>query len=92
MKEVKSQQRYKCDFCKKRGIKSRIAKHELTCYRNPQRVCFNCKNGTSSGMWTDQESGECIACMKFDEQKLKEIEAREKGEIAPLPNKLEPTF
>jgi len=42
MKPIRTQQRYQCDFCKKRGIKSAMNKHELHCVKNPNRVCGGC--------------------------------------------------
>lgn len=42
MKPIRTQQRYQCDFCKKRGIKSSMNKHELHCVKNPDRVCGGC--------------------------------------------------
>ena len=44
MKEVRTQQRYKCDFCKYRSTKSVMEKHEKRCYRNPDRFCDYCEN------------------------------------------------
>lgn len=41
---VKTQPKFKCDFCKRRSVKHVIAKHEPSCYKNPQRVCFKCQN------------------------------------------------
>lgn len=44
MKEVITRQKFKCDFCKKRGIKTAMEKHERRCFRNPNRFCDYCKN------------------------------------------------
>jgi len=90
MKEVKTQKRYKCDFCKRRGIKRSIEHHEQICFRNPNRLCPMCKN---KGYWIEchgdliedgdcglNERIECEMCAKFDPIKLAEIEARERGQ------------
>lgn len=42
MKEVKVYPKFKCDFCNKRSIKSRMLKHEIICYYNPNRICREC--------------------------------------------------
>ncbi len=84
MIEVKTQKRYKCDFCKKRGIKRKIEFHESNCYRNPNRVCSKCENVG----WTWESAGEedkigtrvktkCSYCSAFDPLKIKEIKERE---------------
>jgi len=87
MKEVKTQKRYKCDFCKKRGIKRKMEFHEVNCYRNPKRVCSTCNN---TGKY-DQETGadspayieaDCPYCSAFDKNKLKEIEDYETSLLA----------
>ena len=44
MKPIKTQQRYRCDFCKKTGVKSTMAIHEKRCFRNPNRYCDYCDN------------------------------------------------
>ena len=84
MKQVKTQQKFKCDFCKKRSIKSVIAKHEPRCFRNPNRFCDNCQNkgyteeimGETEG-YTQTEKLDCYYCGKFDPKILEEIKARE---------------
>ena len=79
MKEVKSIQRYKCDFCKKRGIKRVMNFHEKTCYRNPNRICFMCENtGTVSAGDDYNTPVTCPVCEGIDEEKLKRIEEYEK--------------
>jgi len=87
MKAVKTIQKYKCDFCKKRGIKSSIERHEKICFRNTDRFCTLCQN-TGEVSVVENEIGyyePCFYCAKFDAQQLKEIEAREKGEkVEPL--------
>jgi hypothetical protein len=87
MKKVKTIQRYQCDFCKKRSIKSVIEKHEKRCFRNPNRFCDYCNNkGYTTECHGDLiEDGDCGLservpcpyCASFDKKKLEEIEARE---------------
>lgn len=75
MIEVKTQKRYKCDFCKKRGIKKNIAWHEGNCFRNPNRVCSACENTGKISAGDDYNTPiDCPYCASFDKQKLKEIE------------------
>lgn len=96
MKEVRTQQKYKCDFCKKQGTKSRMELHEQRCFRNPNRFCDYCENKR----YTEESHGEhgiekvgCPYCQKFDPEQLKEIEAREAGLIPePEVNNEEPPF
>ncbi len=89
MLAIKTQQRYKCDFCKKKSIKSAMLRHEIQCYRNPNRVCQACNNTGSlprAGYWSEDEEeydNHCPYCKKFDEQMLKEIEAREAQDKLP---------
>jgi len=82
MKEVKTQKRYKCDFCKKRGIVRTMKFHEQNCYRNPRRVCSTCNN---TGKY-EYDAGDdnstmveatCPYCEKFDKQKLEDIKEYE---------------
>lgn len=84
MKPVKTQPKYKCDFCKKRGIKRVMNFHEPMCYRNPNRVCSFCQNtGKVEVAYGDEHDTrgieDCSACSKFDKEKLKEIEEYEKS-------------
>jgi len=89
MKEVKTQKRYKCDFCKRRSTKSSMEAHEKICYRNPKRFCELCKNkgvvreyiNDDGSLYVDEP---CIYCSKFDPKMKAEIEAREKKEIPPI--------
>lgn len=77
---VKTQPRFKCDFCKKRSTKAVIAKHESRCFRNPNRFCDNCKNTGvqeyDEGDFTVEVA--CHYCAKFDPKVLKDIEEYEK--------------
>lgn len=80
---VKSQQKYKCNFCKKRGIKRKMEFHEINCYRNSKRLCSYCKNVgwkyESAGDDNDtQIKVDCPYCGAFSKTKLKEIEKYEK--------------
>lgn len=87
MKPVKTQPRYKCDFCKYRSTKHVMEKHELRCYRNPDRFCDYCENvGYTIECHGDliekgdcglSERIDCPYCSKFDKKMLKEIEERE---------------
>jgi ribosomal protein L37AE/L43A len=78
MIEVKTLQKYKCDFCKKRGIKSAIARHEKVCFRNPDRFCENCKN---TGKVEDAEYGliDCHFCSRFNPKILEDIKKYEEN-------------
>jgi len=84
MKPIKTQQRYRCDFCKKTGVRATIAIHEKRCFRNPNRYCDYCDN---KGFIEENEPGigvhklDCPYCSKFDKKMLKEIEGREKLQI-----------
>jgi len=88
MKEVKTQQRYKCDFCKKRSTKSVMELHEKRCFRNPSRFCDFCENNgfTMETIAEDfpAQKVDCIYCSSFNKKQLEEIEAREKKEIPPM--------
>lgn len=81
---VKVMPRFKCDFCKKRGTRTSMEKHERICFRNPDRFCDTCKN---TGEVEESDMGyygkvPCYYCGKFDPEMLKEIEARE-ASVAP---------
>lgn len=65
---VQTRQRYKCQFCKQRGIKSKIEWHEKQCYRNPARICDACKNTRYDG-----EGNDCVFCAKFNPKLIEEI-------------------
>lgn len=77
MKAVKTIQKYKCDFCKRRSIKSAMERHEKVCYRNPNRFCDYCENKG----YTMEDLGigslvqqDCPFCSRFDAGKLKDIQ------------------
>ena len=86
---VKTLQKYKCDFCKKRSVKHIIALHEKRCFRNPNRFCDYCKN-TGKATETDGTDYDnpikvdCRYCAKFDKKMLKEIREREMDEVQYL--------
>ena len=83
MKPVKTIQKYKCDFCKRRSTKSSMEAHEKICFRNPKRFCELCKN---TGEVIEDINGDgslvshepCFYCSKFDPKMKAEIETREK--------------
>lgn len=74
MRLVKSQPKYKCDFCNRRSTKSAMERHEKRCYLNPDRVCDACDN-TGIAIVEHAEAPEygvtyveveCTFCKKFD--------------------------
>lgn len=82
MQKVKTQQRYKCDFCKKRSVKSVMALHERRCYRNPNRFCDYCENKgfiieTNFEGFSSEVKIDCVYCSKFNPEQLEEIKTRE---------------
>jgi len=79
MKEIKTHKRYRCDFCKKTGIKRKMEWHEKMCFRNPNRFCSECNNTGLVDVYGDHWLGqtECTYCAKMDKELLKEIDARE---------------
>lgn len=86
MKEVKTQKRYKCDFCKKRGIKRKMEFHEKNCYRNPNRECSACKNTGKVSAGDDYNTPvDCPYCSAFSKEKLAEIEKYESNLLSPDP-------
>ena len=81
MKPIRTQQRYRCDFCKKTGTKYYMTIHEKRCFRNPNRYCDYCDNKGYTeevhlGIGT--EKLDCPYCSKFSEDFLKAIEKGEK--------------
>ena len=80
MKQVKVHPKFKCDFCKKRSVKSVMALHEKRCFRNPNRFCDYCEN---KGFIEEHYEGigtqkiDCPYCSTFNPKKLKEIQERE---------------
>lgn len=94
MKEVKTQKRYKCDFCKKRGIKRKMEFHEQNCYRNPSRICSACNNSGKIEEVVEEWNGgflvdvkkltDCPYCKAFDPKKKAEIEKYEAEKNPPI--------
>ncbi len=89
---VKTQQRFKCDFCKYRSIRSVVEKHEKRCFRNPNRFCDTCQNTGKthqmvqvSEFGVDRQEIDCPYCSKFNPTLKAEIEAREEKEKPPIP-------
>ena len=83
MREVKVQRRFKCDFCKRRSVKSAMERHEKICFRNPNRFCDECKNtgivrnhvagdGITEPAYYDEHP--CVYCSKRDPEKEKQID------------------
>jgi hypothetical protein len=84
MKIIRTQQRYRCGFCKRTGVKSAIERHEKICFRNPNRHCDLCDN---KGYILEEvlegyppEKGDCPFCSSFNKKMLEEIEARESAD------------
>ena len=76
---VKTQPRFKCDFCKKRSTRAGMELHERRCYRNPDRFCDYCQNtGIEAGDGSKDFYPPCPYCAKFDKQQLADIEAYER--------------
>lgn len=74
---VKTLPRFKCGFCKKRGVGYAIERHERRCFRNPNRFCDFCEN---KGYVTEYEPENgstadwpCQFCEKRDLKMEKEI-------------------
>jgi len=84
---VKTQQKYKCDFCKYRSVKHRVEIHEKRCYRNPNRFCDFCKNDGYTMEWVDEVGDvkvDCPYCAKFDKEVLEQIKRREDKQCAEV--------
>lgn len=94
MKPVKVMPKFKCDFCKKRSIRSVMELHEKRCFRNPNRFCEFCDN---KGVYTEtygdlvydgdgglrDDNVKCPYCSRFNPEQLKQIEAREQDLLNP---------
>ena|SRR3990167_11208005 len=100
MKAVKTLQKYKCDFCRKRSVKSAMERHEKICWRNPDRFCELCQNkGEYVECYGDlieegdcglSETMPCHYCSQRDLEKEKAINEYEAKNKTPLPLKEEP--
>lgn len=86
---VKVMPKFRCDFCKKRSIKSVMELHEKRCFRNPNRYCDYCDNKGFTLETIEigfEAKVDCPFCSRFNPEQLKEIEAREKSlESEPIP-------
>jgi hypothetical protein len=88
---VKTQPRFKCDFCNHRSTKFAMEKHERRCWANPNRYCENCENkgyveedlgeGTEYSKIVDRP---CEYCEKV--KQIKERVEKEKKSIESLPS------
>lgn len=74
-----------------------MKRHEVRCYRNPNRFCSECKNTGEVDVEVDNPYGgtttmkeRCYFCSKFDPKMLAEIEAYEKGIQPPQSLTTEP--
>lgn len=68
---VKVQPKFKCDFCKRRSVKHVMLKHEMRCFKNPNRFCDFCQNIRYTQVY-DVENGstadfDCQYCEKYKE-------------------------
>ena len=81
MKPIRTQQRYRCGFCKFVRTKSVVETHEKRCFRNLNRFCDYCDNKgyTLETMAEDfpPQKISCPYCLIFDKEKLASIEKRE---------------
>lgn len=81
MRPVKTQPRFRCDFCRKTGVKRSIEAHEPICWNNPDRFCGLCENrGFQVIVYQEADFGEntlspelsetvpCYYCSQFDPQ------------------------
>ena len=82
-------QRYKCDFCKKRGIKRIIERHEINCYQNPNRICSRCNNTGKYTVEYGDDYGttgieDCEFCKAFSKERFEEIKKYKKSNPSDL--------
>ena len=90
MKELKAVVRYKCDFCNKKSVKPEtMARHEIICYKNPNRDCDVCSNegvefihgvGANLGFIPEVDEKDCIACLNAQRVGGKSYITRKDGE------------
>lgn len=73
MTPVVTRQRYRCDFCTKRGTRLKMEFHERNCYKNPHRICSNCNNTgsvtTTEGADSFAYTRPCPYCAAYDPRK-----------------------
>lgn len=68
--------RYYCEHCRKGGMTRAMARHEVTCVRNPERVCRMCQDysleqvplvrlleAAAEGLGELRETTQCPACV-----------------------------
>lgn len=70
MRPVKTQPRFKCDFCSKVATAPTIERHEPLCYYNPDRYCHLCDNtGVTSEYFEGYGSVDdpCYWCSEYND-------------------------
>jgi hypothetical protein len=75
MKLIKSKPRYRCDFCKHTSMEAAMKRHEVICFRNPDRYCELCGNKGEYTEVYDEGLSQTIPCYyysKFDPTKLED--------------------
>lgn len=69
MRLVNSRPRYHCDYCRKILTKDAMERHEIICWKNPNRFCASCNN---TGFYPGEEVGlanyPCYFCSQRDRQ------------------------
>lgn len=63
MKPIRTQPRFRCDFCKKAGGARAIKAHEKICFKNPKRWCDLCEN---QGYFTEGFEDPTIPSQRYD--------------------------
>jgi hypothetical protein len=90
MRAVRTLQKYKCDFCKRRSVKSAMERHEKVCFRNPNRFCEECQNTGKVEVEIfgyGIETTDCYFCSRLDKEKLEAIEKYE-ADLLPVETKI----
>lgn len=44
LREVKTRPKFHCDFCNRTSTKDAMEKHEIICWKNPNRHCESCND------------------------------------------------
>lgn len=77
MRLVKTKSRYRCDFCNRVSTQTPMKRHEVICWRNPNRHCDTCNDRG----FTFEDYGDgigqdipCHFCSQFDPSKVPELE------------------
>ncbi len=69
VKPVRTLPRFRCDFCTKVLTRSAMERHELICWKNPNRYCEMCENrgevDEGDGYYSNMIP--CYYCSQFDE-------------------------